>query len=336
MRNVWLAAAAMSVLVFAGAFAANAAPITVTSSPITTFKGQPVGGRVDKLIWRGGLVLRSDSDLFGGLSGIAFTGPDHQLATVSDVGNFISGRLIYDPEGHPLDFVGVTVTAIQNSRGEDLPRAFARDAEAIETIYRNGVPAAVRVGFENLTRVADFSLDNGVPGGAAREVVIPQWLSRLRTNQSLESVCIAPPASPVAGSTLLLTEASFASNGEHAGFMLGNKDRGPFTFAKTPDLNPTDCAFLPNGDLLVLERGTGFLSFFMQIVRIKAEDVTPGGNYDGEILLSASGGDIDNMEGMAVHHGPQGEIRITLVSDDNFNDWERTLLLEFALPEDKP
>jgi hypothetical protein len=40
------------------------------------------------------------------------------------------------------------------------------------------------------------------------------------------------------------------------------------------------------------------------------------------------------MEGVAVHPGPGGETRITLISDNNFNDWERTLLLEFALAPD--
>jgi len=32
------------------------------------------------------------------------------------------------------------------------------------------------VGFENLTRVADFDLVNGIPAGAAHEVLIPDWL----------------------------------------------------------------------------------------------------------------------------------------------------------------
>lgn len=328
-----LAAALVCLAVPLAPQAALAAAATVVSSAITTFKGKPIGARVDQLIWRGGLVLTSESDLFGGLSGITYTGPDHQLAMVSDVGNFVSGRLIYDAAGQPAELVGVDIAPIQNSHGEDLPRAFVRDAEAIETIYRDGAPAAVRVGFENLTRVADFELSAGVPGGAAKEIAIPAWLTRMRTNQSLESVCIAPKNSPIAGSTLLITEVAGAANGQHAGFMLGQKDRGPFTFANTPDLNPTDCAFLPNGDLLVLERGTGFLSFFMQIVRVRANNVQPGRNLTGDILLSASGGDIDNMEGIAVHEGPGGETRITLVSDDNFNTWERTLLLEFALAD---
>ena len=35
----------------------------------------------------------------------------------------------------------------------------------------------------------------------------------------------------------------------------------------------------------------------------------------------------------AAHTAPNGELRILIGSDNNFNDWQRTLLLEFALPE---
>lgn len=305
--------------------------ITVTAVPIETFKGAAFGQKVDGLIWRGGVQLQSDAMQFGGLSGIAFTTND-RLAAVSDQGWFISGQLIYDEKGRPLELIGVDASAIENSKGAALPRAYARDAEAIAPIMRNGVVAAVRVGFENLTRVADFDLVDGRPGGAAREVSIPDWLSRLRTNSSLEAVCIASPGSPVAGSTMLITEDDETPEGNIRAYMRGNRDQGDFTVVKTPGLNPTDCAFLPNGDMVLLERGTGLLGFVMQVSRIKAEDVKPGGTIKGEVILAASGGAIDNMEGIAVHEGPSGETRITLVSDDNFNDWERTLLLEFTLP----
>ena len=86
-------------------------------------------------------------------------------------------------------------------------------------------------------------------------------------------------------------------------------------------------------DLLVLERGTAFLSFVMTLRRIPAAEVQPGAEMQGEVLLQASGGDIDNMEGVAVHTGPDGKPRITIMADNNFNDWERNLLLEFSLPE---
>lgn len=329
-RSYW-----RNVCVFAFCASSTAAlgmDVPITSTQIDTYKNQAVGTKVDGLIWQGGIVMTSPIDDFGGLSGITFTGDGHQLAMVTDEGNFVTGHLIYDETGRPLSIGGAMMEPIRNSRGAELPRQFARDAEAIETIIRDGVPSAVRVGFENLTRVADFTLENGRPTGPAREVWIPEWLEQLRTNSSLEAVCIAPPTSPVAGSTLLFTEAARAGDG-YAAYMLGDQDRGDLSISRTQGLNPTDCAFLPDGDLLVLERGTSFLSFTMRVRRIAAADVRPGVQLTGEIILTGAGIDIDNMEGIAVHDGPDGTPRITIISDDNFNDWERTLLLEFSLPE---
>jgi hypothetical protein len=222
---------------------------------------------------------------------------------------------------------------MQNSRGDPLPRQYAKDAESVDTVYRDGVPVSVRVGFENLTRVADFALSNGWPAGAAREVSIPQWLSDTRSNEALESVCVTPPTSPIAGSTLLLTEEELDENGNHRGWLLGQNDKGPIGLRDTPVVNPTDCKFLPNGDLLVLERGVSMLSFVMNLRRIPAAEVRPGAIMAGELLLSATGGSIDNMESLLVHTAPNGETRIVIGSDNNFNDWQRSLLLEFALPD---
>jgi hypothetical protein len=309
---------------------------TVTAVQVTTFMTAEVGQPVQGLIWRGGLELQSPSDLFGGLSGLGFTGPDNRLVLVSDRGNFVSGQLIYDDQTRPLSLVGVLIEPIQNSKGNELPRAFARDAEAMAVIIRDGEPAAIRVGFENLTRVSDFQLVDSLPNGPAREVPIPAWLADTRTNASLEAVCIAPPTSPVAGSTLLLTEGVIDDDGQHSAWLLGQNDKGPLSYISSDGTNPTDCAFLPNGDLLVLERGVALFTFSMRLKRVPAAEVKPGAQMQGEILLQSSGGDIDNMEAVAVHEGPGGETRITLVSDNNFNDWERNLLLEFSLPETAP
>jgi hypothetical protein len=307
--------------------------ILVNSEQILTYEGAETGARVDGLIWRGGLNLISEDNRFGGISGITYTDPDNHTVMVTDQGQFISGELIYDEFGAPISLVNVSLEAMRNSRGAVLPRAFSRDAEAIETITRDGVPSAVRVGFENLTRVADFQLVAGRPTGAAIEIAIPDWISRTRNNQALESVCIAPQASPIAGSTLLILEDYPDVNGDHSAWLLGNRDQGALSLVVNEGLNPTDCAFLPDGDLLVLERGIGLISFTMALRRIPADEVRPGARMTGEFLLQTSGGDIDNMEGLAVHPGPDGQTRITLVSDNNFNGFQRNLLLEFSLPE---
>ena len=314
------------------ATAAQADDITVSALPIPAFMNARPGEAAQKLIYEGGLVLDSASDVFGGNSGIGFTGDDGHLVIVSDRGNFISGQLIYDEAGVPLSLVGVSTTPITNTKGNDLPRGRAQDAEALAVVVREGAPAAIRVGFENLTRVADFALREGTPSGAAKEVNIPGWLADTRTNETLEAVCIAPPASPIAGSTLLLTEGVIDDDGQHSAFLLGVNDRGPLSYVSGTGTNPTDCAFLPNGDLLVLERGVALVTFAARLVRIPAAAVKPGAHLEGEVLLDVAGGDIDNMEGLAVHAGPGGETRITLISDNNFNDWERNLLLEFSLP----
>jgi len=311
---------------------AQAQEETVIALPLHSFAGVTAGGRVQGLIWHGGIEMQSAVDTFGGLSGLGFTGADGRLAMVTDRGNFVSGQLIYDEQHRPLSLVGVTIEPIQNSKGAELPRAFARDAEALAVIERGGAPAAVRVGFENLTRVADFELVDGKPTGPAKEVPIPAWLTGTRTNESLEAVCIAPAASPVAGSTLLLTEGVVDDDGEHSAWLLGHNDRGPLSYLSARGTDPSDCAFLPNGDLLVLERGIAFLNFTMTLKRVPAAEVVPGARMRGEVLLAASGPDVDNMEAVAVHSGPDGTTRITLVSDNNFNEWERSLLLEFSLP----
>lgn len=326
-RLATIAAALLAVIAPAGAV-----DVTVSAAPITRFRDSGVDQVVDRLIFRGGIALSSQDDTFGGLSGLTMTGPS-QAVFVTDRGNFVSGQLAYDDADRLFGFIGVTIEPMLNSKGEVLPRQFAKDAESVDTVFRDGVPVAVRVGFENLTRVADFAIVNGVPGGPAREIAIPQWITDRRTNETLESVCLAPPASPIAGSTLLLTEDYLDESGNHRGWLLGQNDKGPVTYQNSPVVNPTECAFLPNGDLLVLERGVSMLSFVMNLRRVPAAEVRPDNLMVGELLLSASGGSIDNMESMTVHTAPNGELRILIGSDNNFNDWQRSLLLEFALVE---
>jgi hypothetical protein len=324
--------AAIAAVLLAG-MPVQAADVSVSAVQITRFRDSGLDQPVDQLIFRGGISMVAQDDTFGGLSGVTITGAEQQASFVTDRGNFVAGRLAYDDANRLFGFIGVTIEPMQNSKGAPLPRQYAKDAESVDTVYRDGVPVAIRVAFEHLTRVADFTLTDGKPGGAAREITIPDWLTDLRTNESLESLCIAPPTSPIAGSTLLITEEDRDGDGNHQGWLLGQDDKGPISFKASPVVNPTDCAFLPNGDLLVLERGVSMLTFSMALRRVPAAEVRVGNLMTGDLLLAASGSTIDNMESLAVHTAPDGETRVLIGSDNNFNDWQRSLLLEFALPD---
>ncbi|SEQ30744.1 hypothetical protein SAMN05428969_2654 [Devosia sp. YR412] len=323
--------AALIPLLMAGVMPTIAVEALVTATPVTSFGNAAIGQQVDRMVFRGGIAMTSPDDTFGGLSGLTMTGPNHQALFVTDRGNFVTGHLLYDDANALFGYIGVTVEPMRNSKGDVLPRQYAKDAESVDTIYRAGEPIGVRVGFEHLTRVADYTLTNGIPGGAAREVPIPDWLTDARTNETLESVCIAPPASPVAGSTLLIAEEMLDQADNHRAYLLGQNDKGELSYQNSPVVNPTECTFLPNGDLLVLERGISMLSFVMNLRRVPAAEVRAGNLMVGELLLTATGGSIDNMESLTVHTAPDGELRVLIGSDNNFNDWQRSLLLEFAL-----
>jgi len=304
----------------------------IPADKIDRFQGQQIGKSVGSgLIWRGGLHLHREIKNFGGLSDLTFTSSRGHLAIVTDKGHIISAQLLYDEDGAPEKIEGAKIERLRNSKGVKLPTTFSRDPEAIDTVYRNGKPYAVRVGFEHLTRVADFTLDGNRPGGAAKEYTIPSWLTRQRHNGSIEALCIAPPASPVAGSTLIIAENVRDDANNNKAWLSGKQDGGNLKFKADGGYKPTACQFTPEGDLLILSRDIGIFGFAMKLWFVPKERVHADTLMQGWTILEASGGDVDNMEGLTSHIDENGKIVISILSDDNFRSWERTLLLQFEL-----
>ena len=97
----------------------------------------------------------------------------------------------------------------------------------------------------------------------------------------------------------------------------------------------TDAAALPDGGIVILERRFRFSEGVqMRIRRISQSELEPGALIEGEVLLEANDAfNIDNMEAIAAHRAAAGETVITLMSDDNFSPFQRTLIMQFALPE---
>jgi hypothetical protein len=100
-------------------------------------------------------------------------------------------------------------------------------------------------------------------------------------------------------------------------------------------MQPVDAAPLPGGGALVLERGFSlFGGFSARLTRISAAalaEVRPGSVLEGEeILRFASPLPVDNYEGVAVVRH-QGRLLVGVISDDNENRLQRTLLLLFEM-----
>ena len=89
---------------------------------------------------------------------------------------------------------------------------------------------------------------------------------------------------------------------------------------------------------MILERSLapGF-DLRMQLRRIPADQVDINKIMDGDIVMQADlSMQIDNMEGLGVHQDADGLTILTLVSDDNQNFFQRTLILQFALVGKNP
>ena len=70
----------------------------------------------------------------------------------------------------------------------------------------------------------------------------------------------------------------------------------------------------------------------MRLRRIPASRIGGNAPMDGKIILEGDlSKQIDNMEGLAVHVDDTGQTILTLVSDDNQNVFQRTLMLQFAI-----
>ena len=127
-------------------------------------------------------------------------------------------------------------------------------------------------------------------------------------------------------------------NGHHSGWILRGKQKFRFGLKRRNNFDITAAEFLPNGDLLVLERRFSLTQgSAVRIRRISQHDLTMenirrGILLDGVDLMTADlTHQIDNMEGMTVWQRADGTAMISLISDDNLNFFQRTLLLEFEL-----
>jgi hypothetical protein len=137
------------------------------------------------------------------------------------------------------------------------------------------------------------------------------------------------------GGLLALTEGQSNGSG-NVGYLWRDSAWSRLTYHAKANFKPTGASRLPGSDdLLVLERAAQTLSGFrVRLVRLAAGNIRAGAELRGEELASwGQSLTIDNFEALATRRGPDGEILIYLMSDDNFSFFQRTLLLMFALEE---
>lgn len=301
--------------------------ITVSARPISAFQpSDPGRRRFGKLEFRSGLQLSGSVRAFGGFSGLWRSPDGTRLVAVSDRGSWLTARL--RREGAALAGLDDAILApMLNASGRPLGRTRSYDVEALS--IEGGI---AHVAIERTHEILRF--DWGRRGIAARglPVATPPEIKRLPRNRGLEGIGVAPAASPVAGAIVAIAERSGGEADPTLGFIIGGPRPGSFRYLRRDGYDVTDLAFLPDGDMLVLERWyRAWRGVGARLRRVPGRTIEPGATVEGELLLDADlAQEIDNMEALAVHREGTRTL-VTLMSDDNFSMLQRTVLLEFEL-----
>ncbi|CAN5287167.1 esterase-like activity of phytase family protein [soil metagenome] len=336
-KLIRLAAAAGIVVALAGAAAPPPAPepgftaIELTAKPIVDFLVGEKQTRFGALEFRGGLDLDSSNRDFGSWSGIDFAAAGKKFYAIADSGYWLRARLV-EKDGALVGIEQAAIAPMLDKNGTRLAGKRNSDAEGLRVVLRNGRETAL-VSFEQVPSVAQFAANPDLALARRSDIRLPAFVNNIKRNAGLEALAVAPANGPLAGAVVVIAEKSLDDAGNHRGFILSGPAAGTFTIRRSDDFDVTDATFLPNGDLIVLERHFAFADGLgMRIRRIPGDTIRPGALLDGAALIrSAEFEQIDNMEGIAARTGPNGETLLTVISDDNHSLLQRTILLQFAI-----
>jgi hypothetical protein len=308
-------------------------PAVVQSTRIALYPGNPTERKAGGLIFRGGLVLKSSNPAFGGWSDLGVSADGSEILAISDEAHWLRAKLAYGANGDLIGTGEAEIAPMLNIQGQPM-HGKEGDAEGMTLERSNDVHGTVAVSFERNVRVWRYDLSKGF-GMKPTNVPIGAWVKPLHDNEQLEAITLIKPDTLIAfaetkvnpGDDLLAAMEAYPNpGGAPATRMLSVVPHDPFAI--------TSVANAPDGGLYLLERRFSILGGVgMELRHIPGAEVREGARMNGEVLLNLSfqEANIDNMEGLAVRRGPQGEVFLYIISDDNYSPLQRTLLLMFEV-----
>lgn len=306
-------------------------PIEVSARPITEFRIGQADRQFGSLEFVGGLEMTSKSRDFGALSAFRFLKAGSDFIGVADTGYWFFGTVARDADRRPVGIQNFRMQQMVDQSGQPIDEKWEVDAEGLAV--KDGIAT---VGFERNHRVAQFKIDPTDMKGPYRQLDFLVPARELRQNRGFETVTHANPYGQHEGGLVVVSEKSLDKSGNIYAAIIEGPHKGVFTVKRNGDFDITDGAFLPDGDLLLLERSfTMAGGLKMRLRRIYGESVEKGAVADGPVLLDADMGyQIDNMEGLDVWTRDDGAVMVSLISDDNHSILQRNLYLEFILHQD--
>ena len=282
--------------------------IAVAAAPVPLNPADPAQDRIGDFRYAGGLVLSSaDTARFHGLSDMAIRkGVD--LTAVSDEGDLLKARLVLDKAGRLVGLEGARISALSGLDGKPLQGKLESDSEGM-ALLANG---DMLISFEQRHRIWLYPADGAPP----REAPAPD--ASFPANGGMEALGPAPDLGPDA----------YLAGGEVSGQtwtcrLSAGCTAGP-VIAKPPEYGLVALTRLPEGRTAWLLRAWDPVRGNRITLTIQDARGAEIGRLDLARPLT-----IDNFEALAAVPAKDGAVRFYLLSDDNFQSSQRTLLLAF-------
>lgn len=272
----------------------------------------PTMGIGGALIPAGRVVWDDPSPIFGGFSGLEVY-PDGHFLTISDRGSFFTGWITRE-DGTVVAIELDSHTPILDSKGLPLDGRNT-DAEGL-AVNENG---DIYVSFESNHRI----MQHDDWDSAGRFLPKHPAFRSLQVNSGLEALAV-----DTLGYIYAIPERSGTLERPFPVYRFNGDWKIAFTLPRRGTFLITDADFGPDGALYILERSFTWLGGFSTRVRrfaINDAEVLE------EVLHTSSVGLLDNMEGISVWEDANGQLRLTMISDDNFNPLQRTIIAEFLI-----
>ncbi|MGD1887537.1 MAG: esterase-like activity of phytase family protein [Cohaesibacteraceae bacterium] len=302
-------------------------PLSVSASALPVYERSNPDNQFDVLTYLGGLVLNSPDRRFEALSGLAMV--DDLLIMVTDEGHWVTARLLSTPNGAPADIADARIGPLLNTDGGPMLNKRLADAEAVTLLGDR-----VWVTSERNQPIRSYRLENGALIGSAglpfgNTAPLPG-----NRNQGLEAM-VHMTEGPLAGETLVFLEEPPRRASDPTALRLrSDGSHTPFAVRRMDGFAITGAAELPGGDVVLVERHFSWGDGLYMRLRYLPADEIANGAVQGRLMLHADGGTIiDNMEGIAVSDHTTEPI-LTIISDDNGNFFQRTILLRFQIKGD--
>ncbi|MCR9130488.1 MAG: esterase-like activity of phytase family protein [Alphaproteobacteria bacterium] len=325
------ALAALMVLSAAGCGADAPEAPQVRAEPVALFPDDTGRRGVGALRYAGGLALASDSPLFGGWSAMEVSEDGTRLLAISDSAAWMTARLVYDEAGDLTGLADIVITPMLDTDGAPLSGERA-DAEGLAPLGGG----RYAVSFERDHRIAVYEIgENWSQVETATPSSFPglPGADRLRANAGAEALARL-------GDQLFAGIEDPIVDGQPNTlwrYDLSRLDTPPRSAAVTltPGFGLTGLTADGEGGLLVVERfWARDVGNRIVLGRLSAEALSEPERILAPEPLAQLEPDmtVDNFEAVALAQ-INGDRRILILSDDNFNDAQRTLLLSFAWPD---